>query len=245
MIFVHILILFSLTLCAEKGDPEKPENKIQLAAEIERLFPDEENPASHPDDEDDDTATVEELQRELHAERARNRDLNQAIDKILKQMEDMEAKIADTQSSVVLLSVDVDDLTEEVAGVQDDVVTVADGVERNSARITNVTGDLVTLTEDVVTLQTSDQQQETRIEDNKEQISTLGQISWCGYKYGWDTANSTITYDSLFYPSTEVSEPALDINTGKYIVMTNVIIWTLTLTKFQGSSLSRFLDSGG
>ena len=81
--------------------------------------------------DDDISDNVEDLQRELIAERAKNRDLNQTISDILERMEDMEKnimrneeKITDNQSSVFLLSRDVDDLQEDV--------------ERNSADITTL-----------------------------------------------------------------------------------------------------------
>ena len=97
----------------------------------------EENPAPNPDD-GDISDNVEDLQRELIAERARNRDLNQTISDILEEMEDMkknimrnEEKITLNQDSVYLLSRDIDDL-------QDDVVVVAADVERNIGHIWNL-----------------------------------------------------------------------------------------------------------
>ena len=63
------------------------------------------------------TINVEDLQRELIADRNKNRDLNQTISDTLERIEDMEKnimrneeKITDNQSSVFLLSRDVDDL---------------------------------------------------------------------------------------------------------------------------------------
>ena len=219
MILLHNFFLLSLTFSLALG-AEKPEDNIRQASEIKRFAPTEKNPASNLDDDDIDTATVEELQMELSAERAKVRDLNQTIADILERMEEMErdiikneAKIIDTQSSVVLLSRDVEDLTDEVAGVQDDVVTVAEDVKRNSGQISNVTWD-------VVSLQASDQQQDTRIES----LSLHG--TWCGYLDGsWKVANYIVTYDSISYSSSnmEVSEPPLDVNTGNNKLLKSVV----------------------
>ena len=152
----------------------------------------EENPVPNPDD-GDIFDNVEDLQRELIMEQAKNRDLNQTISDILERMEDMEKnimrneeKITDNQSSVLLLSRDVDDLQEDV--------------ERNSANITKVSVD---------------------VEENVADITTLGTIgTWCATKFSWYTVG-TITYDGLTFSDSNmyVTETPLDINTGNYCHM--------------------------
>ena len=76
----------------------------------------EENPSPNPDD-GDISNNVEDLQRELIAERIKNRDLNQTISDILERMGEMERNIV---------------------AVQDDVIVVAADVEKHSADITTL-----------------------------------------------------------------------------------------------------------
>ena len=156
-----------------------------------------------------------------------------------------EEKITQVQSSVALMSQDLDE--------------VEDTVERNSAQITSVFEDVVSLTDDLVSLTISDQQQgfqiealtedvkslnstdekqEIKIEDNIQRLDTLSTRGrWCGYQDEW-TADSIITYDSIFFTDTnmDVSVTPLDINSG--IKFTNdCITLLLTSVSLQASSL--------
>ena len=118
------------------------------------------------DFDNNDIANVEDILRELNAERAKNMDLNQTISDILDRILIMEddivtnrARITENRSFMMLLSDDVTDLTDELAKVQDDVV--------------NVSSTLSSLTEEMVTLTLSDQQQETRIGENIQRLEAL------------------------------------------------------------------------
>ena len=128
------LYLFFLTTCGFAQETSLLDN---ILLDVRKLSSAEESSAPNPED-DNISANVEDLQRELIAERAKNRDLNQTISDILEEMENM-------KNIMVLLTKDVEDLQEEVDGVQgdvaavqDDVVAVAEDVERNSADITTL-----------------------------------------------------------------------------------------------------------
>ena len=118
------------------------------------------------DSDNNDIANVEDILRELNAERAKNRDLNQTISDILDRILIMEddivtnrARITENRSFMMLLSDDVTVLTDEVAAVEEDVV--------------NVSSTLSSLTEDVGSLTLSDQQQETQIGENIQRLEAL------------------------------------------------------------------------
>ena len=185
-------------------------------------------------------ADVEEILRELSAERAKNRDLNQTISDILDKISNLEdgietnsLRITENRSFMMVVSDDVTDLTNELAVMEEDVATVAEETIRNKEKIienqsslillalgvAEIQDDVVTLssnlsflnqsisdvnsisernsesiadvnstgvrnsaiitnlTEDIMTLNTSDLKQETRIEQNiqrLESISTRG-----------------------------------------------------------------------
>ena len=69
-------------------------DNIFLVAKFKKLTPTEQyDHASNPDDEDNDTFNVRELQKELIAERAMNRDLNQTVSRLLERMADIERDI--------------------------------------------------------------------------------------------------------------------------------------------------------
>ena len=137
-----ILYLFFLTTCGFAQETSLLDAADNNLLDVKKLPSAEEDPAPNPDD-GDVSDNVEELQRELMAERIKVRDLNQTISDILERMEEMEKhiirneeKIIDNQSSVLLLSRDVDDLQDDVATVQGNVVSVTADVERNFANIT-------------------------------------------------------------------------------------------------------------
>ena len=138
VIFLYLFFLTTCGLAQETSLPDAADNIL----DVNKLPSAEEDPAPNPDD-GDVSDNVEELQRELMAERIKVRDLNQTISDILERMEEMEKhiirneeKIIDNQSSVLLLSRDVDDLQDDVATVQGNVVSVTADVERNFANIT-------------------------------------------------------------------------------------------------------------
>jgi len=208
-----LVYIFFLTTCGLARATSLPDPADNILLDVKKLPSAEENPVPNPED-DDISANVEDLQRELMAERAKNRDLNQTISDILEEMEDMkknimrnEEKITDNESSVFLLSRDVDDLQEDVvensanitkvfkdvaavqedvSAVQGDIAAVQEDVEENSALITNVIDDVVSLT-------SSDQQQTMQIEsltssDQQQtmQIETLAsQIDMLGARSHW------------------------------------------------------------
>ena len=104
----------------------------------------------------------------------------------------------------------IDNILEEMADMKDYIV-------RNEQKITSVAEDVVSLTDDVVTLMSSDEQQEIMIEDNVQRLDTLSTRGrWCGYKEDWVTDHSIITYDRYFFTDTnmDVSVTPLDITTG-------------------------------
>ena len=171
------VLLFFLTTCGFAQKTSLPNSADNILLDVKNLPSAEDNPAPNPDDSHISN-NVEDLQRELIAERIKNRDLNQTITDILEEMEDMkknimrnEEKITDNQSSVLLLSRDVDDL-------QEDVISVTGDVEKNSANITKVFQDveensalITNLFDDVVSLTSSDQQQAMEIESLSSQIN--------------------------------------------------------------------------
>ena len=205
----RLLYLFFFITGGLAQETSLPTSADNILLDVKNLPSAKENPAPNPDDSHISN-NVEDLQRELIAERIKNRDLNQTISDILERMEDMEKnimrneeKIIDNQSSVLLLSRDVDDLQEDVATVQDDV-------EENSAMIANVFDDLVSLT-------SSDQQQDVKIESLSSQIDSLGARGhWCGYQKEWRSTVGTITYERLTYTDSNmnITDNPLDINTG-------------------------------
>ena len=245
MLLLHIFFFSFLSCClaeedsalADKSLP-KSEYITPLAGDIMEL-PSKENPASN-------LVNVEEILRELRECRQKNRSLNETIDNILEEMADMkeyivrnEEKITQVQSSVALMSHELD-------GVEDDIAVVASTVEKNSDQISSLAGEvvsltedlskvsssvnsnsgqitcateaLVSLTEDVQTLTSSDQQQETLIEDNIRRLDTLSiRGRWCGYQDHWTADNSIISYDSMFFMDTNMNltETPLDLNTGR------------------------------
>ena len=185
LFLIHLFVFtttFSCGFAQEKSLRHDLEDIIPLAANVN----------SYPEDGENAPVNVEEILRELSAERAKNRDLNQTISDILDEMEDMkknimrnEEKITDNESSVFLLTRDVEDLQEHFATVQGEVVSVTADVEKNSANITKVSGDLsvvqdevvsvgvdveensaliTNILDDVVSLTSSDQQQTMQIE---------------------------------------------------------------------------------
>ena len=104
----------------------------------------------------------------------------------------------------------IDNILEEMADMKDYIV-------RNEQKITSVAEDVLSLTDDVVTLMSSDEQQEIMIEDNVQRLDTLSTRGrWCGYKEDWVTDHSIITYDRYFFTDTnmDVSVTPLDITTG-------------------------------
>ena len=138
--------------------------------------------------DDDISDNVEDLQRELIAERAKNRDLNQTISDILERMEDMEKNIMRNEEKITAVQADVgsnqDAITEiqgDVAAVQDDVIVVAADVEKNAADIST--------------------------------LATMGH--WCGVQDYW-TKVGTITYNRITFSDSNMNIAAtpLDINTG-------------------------------
>ena len=215
-----ILFLFFVS-CGLALETSLPDAVVNLL-DVKKFPPAEENPSPNPED-GDISVNVEDLQRELIAERIKVRDLNQTISDILERMADMEnnimrneEKITDNQSSVLLLSRDVDDL-------QEDVISVTGDVEKNSANITKVFEDveensalITNILDDVVSLTSSDQQQAMEIESLSSQNDSLGARGhWCGYKYSWSSV-STIPFDYINFSDSNmnITGTPLDVNTG-------------------------------
>ena len=181
-------------------------------------------------------ADVEEILRELSAERVKSRDLNQTISDILDKISNLEddietnsLRITENRSFMMVMSDDITDITDKVAVVAEDVATVAEETIRNGEKIVenqsslillalgvaevqddvvNVSSNLnvlnqsisdvnsisernsesiadvnstgvrnsamiTNLTEDIMTLNTSDQQQETRIEQSIQRLESI------------------------------------------------------------------------
>ena len=221
----RLLYLFFFITGGLAQETSLPTSADNILLDVKNLPSAKENPAPNPDDSHISN-NVEDLQRELIAERIKNRDLNQTISDILERMEDMEKnimrneeKIIDNQSSVLLLSRDVDDLQEDVtvvqedvAAVQDDVISVAADVERNSANITKVSKDvgensvlITNVFDDVVSLTSSYQQQEFQIEsltssDQQQAMeieSLSSQIHSLGVRGHWCAARTTDSWSTV------------------------------------------------
>ena len=104
----------------------------------------------------------------------------------------------------------IDNILEEMADMKDYIV-------RNEQKITSVAEDVVSLTDDVVTLMSSDEQQEIMIEDNVQRLETLSiRGRWCGYQDDWYPDNSVFSYIRMFFSDSNMNltETPLDLNTG-------------------------------
>ena len=77
-----LLHLFLLTTTFSCGFTQEDENRL----DTKKLPSDDENHAPNPDDGDNASVNVEEILRELSAEREKNWDLNQTISDILERM---------------------------------------------------------------------------------------------------------------------------------------------------------------
>merc|ERR1712110_954370 len=112
IMFLFLLIILSTVSC---GFAEKtlPDSDIILAEELHS-----EDPSSNHEDEDKSSVNVEEILRELSAERKKNRDLNQTISDILDKIANLEdfvirneEKITENQRKVLLVELDVEENT--------------------------------------------------------------------------------------------------------------------------------------
>ena len=106
---IFFLSTFSCGFAQEKRLPDSVDN-ILLAADVKKLPSSEEKQVHNLEDDINAFVDVEEILRELNAERAKNRDLNETISDILDRLAEME----------------------------DAVVTVGERVESNSASITTL-----------------------------------------------------------------------------------------------------------
>ena len=84
--------------------------------------------------------------------------------------------------------------------------------------MTSLTEDFVALAGDVDTLEASDQEQETRIEESIKMLDLLATRGiWCAFhEDAWTTSNTIISYDRLILNSSNmnITNTPLDINTG-------------------------------
>ena len=143
-----------------------------------------------------------------------------------------EDKINRVDSSVVLLSHDVEILT-------DDVDTIAEDLSSEIANVSNVLRDVSStvyqntdkisgLDQDLITLTSSVQSQESQVEENTQRLDTISdEVStlsihgaWCGYQDEW-RYKSIITYDTIKFKETnmDITGTPLDILSGKYNVI--------------------------
>ena len=216
---VIFLYLFFLTTCGCAQETSLPHSANNNLLDVNKLPFAEENHVPNPDD-GDTSNNVEDLQGQLIAERAKNRDLNQTISDILERMEDMEKNIMRNEEKITAVQADVGtnqgaitEIQGDVVAVQDDVIVVAADVERNSADITT--------------------------------LATMGH--WCGFREDqWNTVG-TITYKRITFSASNmnITGTPLDINTGIITTVTSVIIiWILIFVTFQGSSLCLCLEHG-
>ena len=109
LLYIFFLSTFSCGFAQEKRLPDSV-NNILLAADVKKLPSSEEKQVHNLEDDINAFVDVEEILRELNAERAKNRDLNETISDILDRLAEME----------------------------DAVVTVGERVESNSASITTL-----------------------------------------------------------------------------------------------------------
>ena len=88
-----LFCLLFLTTCGFAQEERLPDSADNI------LLADE-NHVLNPVDDDRNCANVEDLQRELSEERAKNRDLNQTISDILERMADMEMDIMRNEEKI-------------------------------------------------------------------------------------------------------------------------------------------------
>ena len=131
--------------------------------------------------------------------------------------------ISSFNDSLTSLATSVDEHETKLSSHHDQIHSVIVKAASNSRNIDNISTvvdvqetKVDRVAQDVLNLQASDQQQETRIVDNIKKlksVSTHGK--WCGYQSQWNTANSIITYDSLKYSSSNMNiRTPLNINRG-------------------------------
>ena len=191
LLYLFFLIAQSCGFAQETSIHYSEDNNL-LEADVKKFRFVEENQVPNNESIDNKTVNVEDLQRQLRAEKAKNRDLNQTISDILDRLADVEKniirneeKITENQSSVVLLTRDVEDLQEEVdvvqsdvaavqgdvaavqgdvATVQDDVAAVKDDIVTVAVDVEKNTANITKVFTDIVSLSSSDQQQTMQIE---------------------------------------------------------------------------------
>ena len=215
LLYLFFLIAQSCGFAQETSIHYSEDNNL-LEADVKKFRFVEENQVPNNESIDNKTVNVEDLQRQLRAEKAKNRDLNQTISDILDRLADVEKniirneeKITENQSSVVLLTRDVEDLQEEVDVVQSDVAAVQGDVAAVQGDVAAVQGNVTAVQDDVAAFTGN-------VERNSADITTLGvRGHWCAEQNWWDTVG-TITYDSITYSDSNmnISDTPLDINTG-------------------------------
>ena len=189
--------------------------------------------------DDDISANVEDLQRELIAERAKNRDLNQTISDILERMAEMEKNIISNEGTISENQRKIDMVNVYVATLSEEVDSNKEDIEFNQLKTDLLSRDVEDLTDDVAAVQDNVVEVAADVEMNSADITTLATFgTWCGYQDSWTTVG-TITYDSLTFSDS-------NMNNEQVLTVTSVIIiWILIFVTFQESSLCLCLEHGG
>ena len=229
ILLYSFILTFSYGFAEEKSVPNPVDMDNILPSMDVKNFPStKDNHVPSSQNDDCNCANVDNILKELSAERVKNRDLNQTISDILEELEDIknsiirnEEKIIDNQSSVLLLKRDVEDLEEEVevvqddvsavqgdvaavqgdvSTVQDDVTKVKDDVAEIQGDVSVVQGDVAAVQGDVSVVQNDVVAVAEDVNRNSADITSLStRGTWCSSSYEkWSTVG-TITYDHLTF----------------------------------------------
>ena len=92
LLYLFFLIAHSCGFAQEKSN-HYPEDNNLLEEDVKKFHFDEDNQVPNGESVDDNIVNVEDLQTQLRAEKAKNRDLNQTISDILDRLADVEKNI--------------------------------------------------------------------------------------------------------------------------------------------------------
>ena len=167
-----ILYLFFLTTCGFALETSLPDSADNILLDVKKLPFAEENPAPNPED-GDISDNVEDLQRELIAERAKNRDLNQTISDILERMAEMEKNIISNEGTISENQRKIDMVNVYVATLSEEVDSNKEDIEFNQLKTDLLSRDVEDLTDDVAAVQDNVVEVAADVERNSADITTL------------------------------------------------------------------------
>ena len=243
VILLH-LFFFTTFSCVFGSHDSKNNVLISADVKIKKLLSVEDNHAPVQEEEGNSCASVEEIMRELSAERAKNRDLNQTISDILDRMADMEKDIISNEGKISENQRKVDMVEDYVVTVSKDVVKNGENIIRNEEKISQAQSYVVMLTRDVEDLTeevAGVQDDVVTVAEDVASLATRG--TWCATKNIW-TTDGIISYDRLDFSDSNINitETPLDINTGKIHVSFYAVIY---FSHLQASSLCHYPECGG